>query len=285
MTQITIKTARRILCDKLKTSGISSYKLEADELLSFACGMRKSDLFARAEHALSEHEQSLLADVTERRLNGEPCAYIIGEWDFYSQTFKITSDVLIPRQDTETLIDAALKHFNERISLPLDILDLCCGSGCIGITLSKHFKNSHVTMCDISQNALRIADINIKMHGVSDRVLAIRSDMFSALCEGFDLIVCNPPYIKSSDIDKLDLSVRGFEPRGALDGGADGLDFYREIARSAPDFLNKSGALLVECGYDQANAVIDIFNSRGAFTQTGVVNDLSGVPRIVYGFN
>ena len=276
----TFGSAFKYVSELLREHGVSAYMLEANELLRFACGSGCA-FPLRADYVLDREQRMRLDDAVARRIGGEPCAYIIGEWDFYSGTFAVNPDVLIPRQDTETLIDAARDKLCALLSHELKILDLCCGSGCIGITLAEYFKNSEVTLCDISQKALYVAAKNIELHGLSSRVRAVRSDMFSALNGRFDLIASNPPYIRSADIALLDSGVRDFEPRAALDGGADGLDFYREISAHAPEFLNPGGALLVECGYDQAEAVRLIFSRCGFFDRAEIINDLSGVPRVV----
>lgn len=211
-----------------------------------------------------------LKRMTRRRLSGEPLQYILGEWEFMGLKLIMRPCALIPRQDTETVAEAALALAKERGFRTA--LDLCCGTGCIGISLAA-LGGLDVTMSDISGECVALARENAAKHGISAQFA--EGDLFSALSGArFDLIVCNPPYIPSGDIESLQREVKN-EPRRALDGGKDGLDFYRRISVQYQRHLNPGGALLLEIGFDQAEAV------RGMFGGARVVKDLGGNDRCV----
>ena len=212
-----------------------------------------------------------LGKMKEQIDNGEPWQYAVGKTEFFGRTFVVNKDVLIPRQETELVCEQLLK----RIDSKSDVLDLCCGSGVLGITAALE-KGANVTLADLSKEALKIAKQNAKLNKAS--VSRVQSDMFEKLKGKFDAIVCNPPYIEHDVIDTLDDSVKNFEPHVALDGGADGLDFYRVLANEAHSHLKKNGILVLEIGYNQGEAVQNLLKER---FDVLVMKDYSGNGRIV----
>lgn len=234
-------------------------------------------------YALDGIEEAVDA-MLERRCAGEPIAYVLGEWEFMGLPFEVEPGILIPRADTEPLAELAIKLVRGRKS-GARVLDLCCGSGCIGISIAKNVGDSRVILVDNSLKALRLSRQNVLRNNVTRNTTCIEADALlppPMLLGKFDLIVSNPPYVPSGEIPTLDSSVKDFEPREALDGGADGLDFYRAIIPRWKDILKERGALLFECGEDQAQAVADIFRSEG-FLNVGIHKDTRDVPRIVAG--
>ncbi len=207
----------------------------------------------------------------ERVKNGEPLAYVLGNTEFFDHTFTLNKSVLIPRLETELVCEKLLENLPNNAQL----LDLCCGSGILGITAALN-KGATVTLADLSKDALKVAKRNAKRNKV--RASIVQTDMFQNIKGKFDAIVCNPPYIPSEQIDTLDASVRNYEPIMALDGGKDGLDFYRILAKQSPDFLQKGGLLVLEIGYNQGNDVVELLKDKFAVQ---LFKDYSGNDRII----
>ncbi len=227
---------------------------------------------------VTDEQSERLASAVDRLIKGEPIQYVMGEWSFMGNDFEVCESVLIPRSDTEILCEQAAAYINGR-DAQTDVLDICSGSGCIGISLAKLCVNSIVDCSDISAAAIDIINRNIDKNGVRGRVRAFCSDMFEK-CGMYDVIVSNPPYIPSEDIDGLDAKVRLHEPRKALDGGVDGLDFYRIIAHEARLHLKDGGKLFLEIGYDQRSDVTDILKTNN-YTGITCVKDYSGNDRVI----
>ena len=217
---------------------------------------------------LSETDVKALEPLIERRLAGEPLQYVLGEWEFYGLPFYVDRTVLIPRPDTERLVETALGLLSDDRR---DVLDLCCGSGCIGIALAV-CGLAHVTSADISADALDMTERNARRNGVS--VQTVQSDLLDSVEGTFDLIVSNPPYLSESEMASLDDSLR-FEPALALYGGEDGLDFYRRIAKAYRTYLKPDGVLLLEIGYTQREAV------EAMFENCECIMDYGGRPRVI----
>ncbi len=212
------------------------------------------DAFLEAGFLLDHAEAHPTSDTEAlivRRLTGEPLQYVLGEWAFFGLPFLTDHRALIPRPDTEILVETALSLLREGDR----VLDLCCGSGCIGIALAVH-KPVELTSADISERALSLTAENAANNGVALRT--VQSDLFASIDGTFDMIVCNPPYLNAEEMRSLDVSLL-FEPQNALDGGADGLDFYRRIAKEYGAYLRRGGYLLLEIGYTQEQAVCDLF--------------------------
>ncbi len=227
-----------------------------------------------------------LADALQRRIGGEPIQYILGSTEFMGFFFTVTPACLIPRQETEILVETAIRYGRtvSNASRRIDVLDIGTGSGCIAVSLAKSLE-SGVAAVDISEEALRIARANARYHGVEGAIDFVCADFFSAGFRRwppgfFDMVVSNPPYIPSQQIDTLSIEVR-HEPRRALDGGSDGLSFYRMIAGESAVCLKRRGFLLVEIGFDQAEDVRNIFQNSRKFEIIEVIKDYSGMDRVV----
>ena len=217
----------------------------------------------------------------ERRKQDEPLAYILGEWDFYGNRFVVTPDVLIPRGDTEWLCDSAVQAARN-VSAPR-VLDLCCGSGCIGISLALAVPQAQVVAADCSEAALAVTRDNAALHGLdAPRFQAVQADALvpDSIDGAFDLVVTNPPYITAQEMRELDHSVDAYEPHLALFGGEDGLDFYRAMAQKPAFRLKPGGQFFAECGWKQGGQVAALFRAAG-WTDVHLQSDLAGVPRIV----
>ena len=225
-----------------------------------------------------------VAALTERRISGEPVAYITGAWEFYGLPMYITSDVLIPRMDTELLVDAAKELLNGR-KMDARVLDLCCGSGCIACAIGHEMPAARIVAVDLSAKALEVARRNVAVNRLSSRVICMQADATASppMSMGqFDMIVSNPPYVRSADMKKLDRSVRDFEPSWALDGGKDGLKFYKSIIKYWKSVLRPGGYLLFEVGEGQAESVKEMLLT-GGFRSVGSKFDTIGVERVVIG--
>jgi release factor glutamine methyltransferase len=234
---------------------------------------------------LSPSEEDIFLKWIERRLKGEPVQYITGECEFWSMTFNVGDGVLIPRQDTETLVTEVKNDYSRTgnsLNGNYNFLDICCGTGCIGISILSFMPSANAMFSDISHKAIQYASLNAKNLGVNNRAKFVQSDMFSGLkvTAPFDLITANPPYIKRNDLKGLPIEICLFEPNEALDGGDDGLKFYHILAGQGRKFLKKKGRLYTEIGYNQAEQVTDIFSSNG-WNDIRIIKDLSKNPRVL----
>ncbi len=267
---------------------------EARLLLAFAMKLRNEELLLYNECSDEQYIQYM--KLVNRRITGEPFAYIVGHKEFMRLDFKVDKNVLIPREDTEILVQEIIRIANEREFMQeehdksnniesykenkkIKILDMCTGSGCIAISLAKYVKNSELLAVDISENALAIARENATNNHVN--IKFSKSDLFENVLEKFDIIVSNPPYIKSCIIENLQEEVKK-EPMLALDGGESGLNFYKKITREATNFLNKDGILAFEIGFDQGEDVSKIMKEN-KFKNIEIKKDISGNERIVVG--
>jgi len=266
---------------RLKNSGVVNEGLDSLILLSHALSFSKEKVIFNPDFELDKEQQEKFFDLINRRSRREPISHILEKREFYGRDFFVNSSVLDPRPDSETLIELVFKHFPQKES-SLKILEIGVGSGCLIITVLKHFINARGIGLDISQKALEIAQKNATSHEINSRITLQKSDLFSALQENekFDLIISNPPYIPSADIKNLQDEVKNFEPILALDGGLDGLDFYRQIAAQANDFLNYEGKIILEIGQNQEKDVAEIFVKAG-FLFSESKADLAGIERVL----
>ncbi len=268
----------------LKEAGVEAYGLEARLIVSQAAGktvaqfMRDMSLYAAAGF------DKTVRFMVDRRLAGEPVAYITGSWEFYGVPLDITPDVLIPRPDTELMAEAAIRYFTGRNGRPR-ILDLCAGSGCIGCALAVHMPGSKVILVDNDRRALSLCRKNVQKNRLDTRVMCIEADATRKppmLLGKFDLITCNAPYIPTAEIGTLDISVREYEPYHALDGGADGLDIIRPVIALWKSVLKDSGVLMLEIGEGQAETVRGLMAEAG-FTEVNTILDAGGTERVITG--
>lgn len=260
----------------LTDAGVPDAALDAWYLLQMVCRIERSYYYVHGEEDITQDAQKEYEIAVQKRAEHIPLQYIIGEQEFMGLRFKVNSNVLIPRQDTETLVEQVLKI----VKPGMKVLDLCTGSGCVLISVLKNAPELTGVGSDISKTALLVAKENAKMHEVDADW--IRSDLFDNITETFDVIMANPPYIPTGEILSLMPEVRDFEPENALDGGADGLDFYRKIAGQVKDYLNPDGYVYMEIGYDQGEAVSELMRNSG-FTEVEVIKDLAQNDRVVKG--
>ena len=267
-------------------------KIDAQELYCFLTGMDKVNLFLKAEEEVDAETEKKYMELIAKRAERIPLQHITGTQEFMGYTFKVNPDVLIPRQDTETLVSEAAKTIQstprEKLSFmeklkggkEWSVLDLCCGSGAVGISLAKICGNIKVTASDISQAAIDTAEENAK--NLRTKIKFVRGNMFEPH-EGkkFDMIVSNPPYIRTNMISILQEEVKSHEPLKALDGGRDGLDFYRIIVEKAAEHLKPEGFLIMEIGHDQGEDLRKMLKDSGKYTPAVVIKDLPGRDRVV----
>ena len=268
----------------LRDHGIEGYSLEARLLVATAAGKTTQELLRDLSLYTTPEMADKVAALTERRISGEPVAYITGAWEFYGLPMIITPDVLIPRMDTELLVDAAKELLNGR-KMDARVLDLCCGSGCIACAIGHEMPAARIVAVDLSAKALEVARRNVAVNRLSSRVICMQADATASppMSMGqFDMIVSNPPYVRSADMKKLDRSVRDFEPSWALDGGKDGLKFYKSIIKYWKSVLRPGGYLLFEVGEGQAESVKEMLLT-GGFRSVGSKFDTIGVERVVIG--
>ena len=260
----------------LTDAGVPDAALDAWYLLQMVCKIERSYYYVHGEEDITQDAQKQYEIAVQKRAEHIPLQYIIGEQEFMGLRFKVNSNVLIPRQDTETLVEQVLKI----VKPGMKVLDLCTGSGCVLISVLKNAPELTGMGSDISKTALLVAKENAKLHEVDAEW--VRSDLFDNITETFDVIMANPPYIPTGEILSLMPEVRDFEPENALDGGADGLDFYRKIAGQVKDYLNPGGYVYMEIGYDQGEAVSELMRNAG-FTEVEVIKDLARNDRVVKG--
>ena len=268
---------------QLRAADSGDPTLEARELVAFACGKTKEELLRDSRLYVTPEVEARVRALVQRHLDGEPTAYLIGEWEFYGLPLDISRDVLIPRPDTEVLAGLAIDFVKTQGECR--VLDLCAGSGCIGLAVASQCPESRVVLGELSEGALRICRQNIRRNGLSGRVVPMQMDALApppAQLGEFRCLVSNPPYIPAGDIPGLDPSVRDYEPHMALDGGADGLDFYRNLAREWKNALTVGGKIFLEVGIGQADDVLRLLRSQG-FGDLEITKDLNGIPRVVHG--
>jgi release factor glutamine methyltransferase len=261
----------------LKRVGIDSARLDAEVLLAHACGIARSVLVAGNPRISSEVAEKFHASI-RRRSQREPLAYIIGKKEFFSIDFEVTPAVLIPRPETETLVEVALKFLATRPESR--VLDIGTGSGAIAIAIAVNSPDGRVVATDISNDAIEIAHRNAIRSRCDDRIEFLAADLLPHANSRYDLIVSNPPYVRASEVETLQPEIRVYEPRLALTAGDDGLTFYRRIATESPAWLKAHGAVMVEIGATQRAAVEGLFRNAG-FSQIHSVADLAGIERVI----
>ena len=269
--------------ETLSSENIPDAKVDARILLEYACKTDRNALFLHGDMEVKDEDEKTYLELLSKRIMHIPLQYLTGEQEFMGLTYKVNESVLIPRQDTECLVEIVLKHLHDGMR----ILDMCTGSGCILISLLHYSNDCEGVGVDLSEEALNVARDNaerLSNNGISDKmnVNFVHSDLFENIDGNFDIIVSNPPYIKTEVIKGLMPEVRDYEPMMALDGMEDGLYFYRKIISSAKEHLSRGGQLFFEIGYDQGQEVSDLMRKEG-YTDVEVLKDLAGLDRVVYG--
>lgn len=271
----------------LKKSNNEAPVIDAGALLCNILKKDKAYIYAFGEQEISTEQSEVFFQNIEKRISGIPLQYLTGHQEFMSLDFLVSEDVLIPRQDTEILVEKAIELAKMKSNDQIRILDIGTGSGCIAISLAYYIPNSLIYALDVSGKALMVAKNNAEKNGVSSKIVFIESDIHNLdtkdTCfeDGFDIVVSNPPYIPTEEIKTLQIEVRGYEPMSALDGGEDGLDFYKSIVDLGKEILKPSGLLMFEVGYNQADDVERLMKEK--YTDIQKVKDLSGIDRVVFG--
>lgn len=278
---INCKELKKMLVNMLKYANIPDYEFDVNCMIEQVTGMSWHRILVKQENFSSAQMQELLA-MTERRISGEPLQYILGEWEFYGMRLFVGTGVLIPRADTELLIDTVLDLYQDKNNLK--ILDLCTGSGCIALALRKYIPNAEITGIDISERALYYAEKNKNYHGLDINFMLgdVLDDAVAQKFENLDLLISNPPYLTRQEMENLQKEV-SYEPVSALAGGFDGLDFYKNITSIWKNRLKQNGLLIYEIGCQQGNSVAEILKINN-FENIRVMQDLEHRDRVVLGF-
>jgi release factor-specific protein-(glutamine-N5) methyltransferase len=258
-------------------------KNEARMIMSYATGLGTAELITRSKELMRDDDFEEFQKRIYQRIEGVPLQYIVGMQEFMGLPLRVNRSVLIPRLDTEVLVENVIEAMNRKNLRNPEVLDMCTGSGAIGISIAAKVPDAIVTMTDVSEDALNTAIGNAGLNGVNRRCIFLLGSMFEAVPDDkhYDVIVCNPPYIPSDVIDTLEIEVKDHEPRMALDGGRDGLDFYRIIADKASLYLKTGGILALEIGAEQAEDVKKLLNETKTFEEIRVIRDLAHLDRAI----
>ncbi|MHC4325889.1 MAG: peptide chain release factor N(5)-glutamine methyltransferase, partial [Planctomycetota bacterium] len=263
----TIQKLLNWITEYLTTKGVDSPRLSAELLLSHVLGLKRIELYTQFDRQIPQQQLDMLHEMVKRAGLHEPVAYLTGKTEFYSLELDITADCLIPRPETELLVQRAIEFLRTRSGTQY-ICDLCTGSGCIAVAIAKNVQDARVTATDISATALEVAARNVEKHRLTEQVHLLCGDLFEPVIQQldvkqFDLIVCNPPYVSASEYDILDKNVKDYEPEKALLAGTDGLDVYNRLIDKVYDFLKPGAALMLEIGYAQGSAVRELLEQTG----------------------
>ena len=277
-------TVRDILHESAKSleaADIPSARLDAEVLLSFCLGCNRLEFYKNPDMTISDTQLAAFRNLIARRLQWEPVAYITGRKEFWSFALEVNSSVLIPRPDTEIIVEEALDIYRNFTSLPVRILDIGTGSGAIALALALEIADVKVVATDISDTALNLAKKNAATLGLQDKIDFRQGNLFEPVKGFFDMIVSNPPYITAKDYEELPVSVKAFEPREALFAGVSGLEFYEKLIYQAAGFLQKNGWLLLEIGAKQESGVRGIIEGSGLYYSIEMRKDYTGLPRVI----
>src|SRR4030042_1718237 len=255
----TIQKLLSWVAEYLKNKGVDSPRLSAELLLSYVLGLKRIELYTQFDKIVTEEQLGRLHDLVKRAGKDEPIAYLAGKTEFYSLELEVTADCMIPRPETELLVERAIEFLRARGDKQF-VCDLCTGSGCIAVAIAKNFSDCRIIATDICDAALSVAAKNVEKHELKERIKLLCGDLFDPIMpqldvEKFDLIVCNPPYVSAAEFEKLDKNVKDYEPKLALFAGDDGLDIYRRIIEAMGAFLKSDAAVMLEIGYNQREAV------------------------------
>ncbi len=314
----TIQKLLNWVTEYLTGKGIDSPRLSAELLLSGVLAMERIELYTQFDKAVDKQQLDRLHDLVKRAGQNEPIPYLVGKTEFYSLELNVTPDCMIPRPETELLVERAIEFLrtrpvssatgrNSTMGSTLQkgsisngarpgtqfVCDLCTGSGCIAVAIAKNYPDARIIATDICDAALAVAAGNVKKHQLKDRVTLLCGDLFDPIISGldvdklvpdsdrgFDLVVCNPPYVSTAEYEKLDRNVKDYEPKVALFAGVDGLDIYRRVIEKADRFLKPNAALMLEIGYAQGQAVKELLEQTGAFAEVKIEKDLHNNDRI-----
>jgi release factor glutamine methyltransferase len=282
---VTLAEAINSAAITLSTAGITNARLDAEVLLSHSIRKDRVWLITHRDDVLDDEKRRDFDEAIRRRTKREPLQHIIGNQEFWGLEFKVTPDVLIPRPETEFIIEAALAIVQDR-NRPVRIIDLCTGSGCIAVSLAKELTAAHVIATDASEKSLAVARENARNHSVADRIRFLEGDLFEPLEEldirgQIDIIVSNPPYVRESDLPALQSEVKDYEPLMALIAGPEGTEIAQRIIKHATEYLKKTGALIMEMGLGQAGALTRMTEATGAYSKPEVLKDLAGIDRVI----
>ncbi len=285
MSEWTIQKLLNWTTEYLTQKGVDAPRLSAELLLSSVLGLKRIELYTQYNRIVEEEYLAKLREMVKRAGQHEPIAYLVGKTEFYSIELEVTPDCLIPRPETELLVQRAIEFLRQRTA-PHHVCDLCTGCGTIAVAIAKNVPDARVVATDLSEAALGVAAKNAKKYQLEERVELLQGDLFEPLIPPldvtqFDLIVCNPPYVSAAEYEMLERNVKDYEPRLALYGGQDGLDLYRRISEQVGRFLKPDGALLLEIGYTQGPAVKELLEQTGLFPSINVDKDLIGHDRVV----
>jgi len=285
MAEWTIQKLLKQIADYLQAKGVDSPQLSAELLLSHVLSRPRIELYTHFDEIVGEDKLEQLRELTRRAGRHEPIAYIVGRCEFYGLEIEVSRDCMIPRPETELLVERAIEFLRRRSGEQL-VCDLCTGSGCIAVAIAKNFENARIIATDISDSALAVAAKNIEKYKLNRRVELLRGDLFDPVLPqleigGFDLIVCNPPYVSTGEYERLERNVRDYEPKVALLAGADGLEVYRRICGQVGRFLKTDGALMLEVGYNQGPAVGSLLEQTGIFDRIETEKDFNNIGRVV----
>jgi release factor glutamine methyltransferase len=269
----------------LTDKGVDSPRLSAELLLCHAVGLTRIELYTQFDTPVPQRQLDQLHDLVKRAGLQEPVAYLTGRTEFYSIELDVTSDGLIPRPETELLVQRAIEFLRTRVGVQF-VCDLCTGSGCIAVAVAKNFSDARVIATDISAGALEIAAGNVAKHQLHERVELLQGDLFEPLVrqldvDAFDLILCNPPYVSSAEYETLAKNVRDYEPKSALLAGTEGLDIYRRLIDKVDEFLKPGAALMLEIGHAQGPAVRELLEETEAFAEIKIEKDPHDNDRVV----
>ena len=266
---------------RLKEAGIDNPAKEVELFLCHILKSKRIDLYLNSMNTVTAKQINEFHSFVDRRIKNEPSAYIIGNTEFMTHVFKVNKHVLIPRPETELLVERSLEIINRSVK-GYEILDLCTGSGVIAVSIVKRLPFVKMTASDISKNSLSVAVENAALNGVGDKIKFVRSDMFKTLKKTkYHMIISNPPYIAKKDMKNLMKDVKDFEPSQSLDGGREGLKFYKEIIKKAPEHLHPDGYLALEMGFAQSDKVKKIFMQGGRFDILKVHRDYAMIERVL----
>jgi release factor glutamine methyltransferase len=278
----TIQKLLNWVTEYLKNKDVDSPRLSAELLLSHVLGLKRIELYTQFNKIVEQEQLTQLHELIKRSAEHEPIAYLTGKREFYSLEFEITKDCLIPRPETELLVERAIEFLRTRDGNQY-VCDLCTGCACVAIAIARNFANCRIVATDISDAALEVAERNITRHGLGGRIELLRGDLFEPIILGpakFDLIVCNPPYVSEPEFEKLSKNVRDFEPKVALTAGSDGLDIIKRIIADATQFLKPAGALMLEIGNEQGAFVHNLLENTGRFATITIEKDYQNLDRL-----